>query len=79
MLCLQARKNLLVPTPRLRTGLFNKIMPPEDANKEMLRKCSTALVGCLVIYKFLLKRFLYLFLSLMQEKFLAIIFRSIYS
>ncbi|PVD32520.1 hypothetical protein C0Q70_07960 [Pomacea canaliculata] len=42
-LTLEARKNLLVPTPRLRTGLFNKIMPPEDANKEMLRKCSTAL------------------------------------
>ena len=43
--CMQANKTLLVPTPRLRTGLFNKIMPPEDANKEILRKCSTALVG----------------------------------
>lgn len=40
---LEANKTLLVPTPRLRTGLFNKITPPEDANKEMLRKCSTAL------------------------------------
>lgn len=42
-LTLEANKTLLVPTPRLRTGLFNKIMPPEDANKEILRKCSTAL------------------------------------
>ncbi|XP_076438003.1 uncharacterized protein LOC143277145 [Babylonia areolata] len=42
-LTLEANKTLLVPTPRLRTGLFNKITPPEDANKEMLRKCSTAL------------------------------------
>lgn len=42
-LTLEADKTLLVPTPRLRTGLFNKITPPEDANKEMLRKCSTAL------------------------------------
>ena len=43
-ICPQANKTLLVPTPRLRTGLFNKITPPEDANKEILRKCSTALV-----------------------------------
>ncbi|KAL8607768.1 hypothetical protein ACOMHN_039441 [Nucella lapillus] len=42
-LTLEANKTLLVPTPRLRTGLFNKITPPEDANKEILRKCSTAL------------------------------------
>ncbi|XP_041048204.1 methenyltetrahydrofolate synthase domain-containing protein isoform X3 [Carcharodon carcharias] len=39
---LQARKILLVPTPRLRTGLFNKIVPPPGASKEVLRVCSTA-------------------------------------
>ncbi|XP_060069132.1 methenyltetrahydrofolate synthase domain-containing protein-like [Ylistrum balloti] len=40
-LTLEANKTLLVPTPRLRTGLFNRIVVPEDANKEMLRICST--------------------------------------
>ncbi|KAE8608783.1 hypothetical protein XENTR_v10011601 [Xenopus tropicalis] len=39
---LQAHKTLLVPTPRLRTGLFNKITPPSGANKEVLRICSTS-------------------------------------
>ncbi|NXI37722.1 MTHSD protein, partial [Galbula dea] len=39
---LQARKILLVPTPRLRTGLFNKIVPPPGATKEILRVCATA-------------------------------------
>ncbi|XP_053172561.1 methenyltetrahydrofolate synthase domain-containing protein isoform X2 [Scomber japonicus] len=39
---LEARKTLLVPTPRLRTGLFNKITPPEGANKEQLRICSSS-------------------------------------
>uniref|UniRef100_A0A803TZT7 Methenyltetrahydrofolate synthase domain-containing protein n=1 Tax=Anolis carolinensis TaxID=28377 RepID=A0A803TZT7_ANOCA len=39
---LQARKTLLVPTPRLRTGLFNRIVPPPGATKEMLRKCATS-------------------------------------
>ncbi|XP_071236810.1 methenyltetrahydrofolate synthase domain-containing protein-like isoform X2 [Salvelinus alpinus] len=39
---LDARKTLLVPTPRLRTGLFNKIVPPEGASKEELRVCSTS-------------------------------------
>ncbi|XP_008938795.1 PREDICTED: methenyltetrahydrofolate synthase domain-containing protein, partial [Merops nubicus] len=39
---LQARKTLLVPTPRLRTGLFNKIVPPSGATKEILRICATA-------------------------------------
>ncbi|CAL8351256.1 unnamed protein product [Merluccius merluccius] len=39
---LQAKKTLLVPTPRLRTGLFNKITPPEGASKEQLRVCSTS-------------------------------------
>ncbi|KAI3377847.1 hypothetical protein L3Q82_008984, partial [Scortum barcoo] len=39
---LQARKTLLVPTPRLRTGLFNKITPPQNASKEQLRICSSS-------------------------------------
>ncbi|XP_077569509.1 methenyltetrahydrofolate synthase domain-containing protein isoform X1 [Stigmatopora nigra] len=39
---LQAHKTLLVPTPRLRSGLFNKIVPPEGANKEKLRVCSSS-------------------------------------
>ncbi|MBN3316595.1 MTHSD protein, partial [Atractosteus spatula] len=39
---LQAGKTLLVPTPRLRTGLFNRIVPPQRATKEDLRICSTS-------------------------------------
>ncbi|XP_070759645.1 methenyltetrahydrofolate synthase domain-containing protein [Enoplosus armatus] len=39
---LQARKTLLVPTPRLRTGLFNNITPPQGASKEQLRICSSS-------------------------------------
>ncbi|NXS48697.1 MTHSD protein, partial [Balaeniceps rex] len=39
---LQARKTLLVPTPRLRTGLFNRIVPPSGATKEVLRICATS-------------------------------------
>ncbi|KAL1256484.1 hypothetical protein QQF64_012029, partial [Cirrhinus molitorella] len=39
---LQARKTLLVPTPRLKTGLFNRIIPPKGATKEELRVCSTS-------------------------------------
>uniref|UniRef100_A0A3Q2Z1K1 Methenyltetrahydrofolate synthase domain-containing protein n=1 Tax=Hippocampus comes TaxID=109280 RepID=A0A3Q2Z1K1_HIPCM len=39
---LQAHKTLLVPTPRLRSGLFNKIVPPPGANKEQLRICSSS-------------------------------------
>ncbi|XP_062923254.1 methenyltetrahydrofolate synthase domain-containing protein isoform X2 [Mobula hypostoma] len=42
LLVLETRKTLLVPTPRLRTGLFNKIVPPPGASKETLRVCSTA-------------------------------------
>ncbi|XP_009075265.1 PREDICTED: methenyltetrahydrofolate synthase domain-containing protein [Acanthisitta chloris] len=42
LLTLQARKTLLVPTPRLRTGLFNRIVPPPGATKEILRKCATS-------------------------------------
>ncbi|KAK2854104.1 hypothetical protein Q5P01_006765 [Channa striata] len=39
---LQAHKTLLVPTPRLRSGLFNKIVPPQGANKEQLHICSSS-------------------------------------
>ncbi|XP_043455763.1 methenyltetrahydrofolate synthase domain-containing protein isoform X3 [Prionailurus bengalensis] len=42
LLALQSKKTLLVPTPRLRTGLFNKIMPPPGATKDVLRKCATS-------------------------------------
>ncbi|XP_040185607.1 methenyltetrahydrofolate synthase domain-containing protein isoform X1 [Rana temporaria] len=41
-LTLEARKTLLVPTPRLRSGLFNKITPPPGATKEVLRICATS-------------------------------------
>uniref|UniRef100_A0A8C6SJ22 Methenyltetrahydrofolate synthase domain-containing protein n=1 Tax=Neogobius melanostomus TaxID=47308 RepID=A0A8C6SJ22_9GOBI len=41
-LTLEAQKTLLVPTPRLRTGLFNKITPPPGATKEQLRICSSS-------------------------------------
>ncbi|XP_047702108.1 methenyltetrahydrofolate synthase domain-containing protein isoform X3 [Prionailurus viverrinus] len=42
LLALQSKKTLLVPTPRLRTGLFNKITPPPGATKDVLRKCATS-------------------------------------
>nr|XP_056718705.1 methenyltetrahydrofolate synthase domain-containing protein [Euleptes europaea] len=42
MAVLQAGKTLLVPTPRLRTGLFNQIVPPAGAAKDTLRKCATS-------------------------------------
>ncbi|KAM9607805.1 methenyltetrahydrofolate synthase domain-containing protein isoform 1-T1 [Trichechus inunguis] len=42
LLALQSHKTLLVPTPRLRTGLFNKIIPPPGATKDILRKCATS-------------------------------------
>lgn len=42
LLVLQAQKTLLVPTPRLRNGLFNKITPPQGATKEQLRVCSSS-------------------------------------
>ncbi|XP_028812489.1 methenyltetrahydrofolate synthase domain-containing protein isoform X2 [Denticeps clupeoides] len=41
-LTLDAGKTLLVPTPRLRTGLFNKIVPPQGASKADLHVCSTS-------------------------------------
>uniref|UniRef100_A0A8C5QBL9 Methenyltetrahydrofolate synthase domain-containing protein n=1 Tax=Leptobrachium leishanense TaxID=445787 RepID=A0A8C5QBL9_9ANUR len=40
-LALEANKILLVPTPRLRHGLFNRITPPSRAGKNLLRICST--------------------------------------
>ncbi|KAM8774987.1 methenyltetrahydrofolate synthase domain-containing protein isoform 2-T2 [Rhynchonycteris naso] len=39
---LNSKKTLLVPTPRLRTGLFNRITPPPGATKDILRKCATS-------------------------------------
>ncbi|XP_045674604.1 methenyltetrahydrofolate synthase domain-containing protein isoform X3 [Phyllostomus hastatus] len=42
LLALQSKKMLLVPTPRLRTGLFNRITPPPGATKDVLRKCATS-------------------------------------
>ncbi|KAG8508367.1 Methenyltetrahydrofolate synthase domain-containing protein, partial [Galemys pyrenaicus] len=45
LLALQSKKTLLVPTPRLRTGLFNRIAPPPGATKDTLRKCATSQVG----------------------------------
>ncbi|XP_052764362.1 methenyltetrahydrofolate synthase domain-containing protein-like [Mya arenaria] len=41
-LTLDAGKTLLVPTPRLRSGLFNKIAPPAGATKDILRICATS-------------------------------------
>lgn len=41
----QAGKILLVPTPRLRTGLFNKIIPPQGANKQQLHICASSQVS----------------------------------
>ena len=48
----QAGKTLLVPTPRLRTGLFNNITPPEGASKEQLRICSSSQVSNRWFYTF---------------------------
>ncbi|XP_067140034.1 methenyltetrahydrofolate synthase domain-containing protein isoform X2 [Centruroides vittatus] len=41
-LVLEANKTLLVPTPRLRSGLLNRIVPPLGCNKNVLRICSTS-------------------------------------
>lgn len=41
-LTMEADKTLLVPTPRLRHGLFNKLLPPQGCGKEILRYCSTS-------------------------------------
>ncbi|XP_055002184.1 methenyltetrahydrofolate synthase domain-containing protein isoform X1 [Sorex araneus] len=42
LLALQSKKTLLVPTPRLRSGLFNRITPPPGATKAVLRTCATS-------------------------------------
>ncbi|CAL1274661.1 unnamed protein product [Larinioides sclopetarius] len=41
-LILEDNKVLLVPTPRLRNGLLNRITPPPMANKHTLHICSTS-------------------------------------
>jgi len=41
-LALQAHKSLLVPTPRLRSGLLNHITPPPGAGKQVLRVCASS-------------------------------------
>lgn len=41
-LILEDNKILLVPTPRLRNGLLNRITPPPNANKHTLHICSTS-------------------------------------
>jgi 5-formyltetrahydrofolate cyclo-ligase len=38
---LDESKSLLVPTPRLRYGFLNKITPPADSDKRMIRTCAT--------------------------------------
>ncbi|GFO35168.1 methenyltetrahydrofolate synthetase domain-containing protein [Plakobranchus ocellatus] len=38
----QTQRNLLVPTPQLRTGLLNRVIPPADVDKEKLRQCCTS-------------------------------------
>jgi len=40
----QTQKNLLVPTPQLRSGLLNRVIPSTEgvANKEQLRHCCTS-------------------------------------
>ena len=37
---LEENKTLLVPTPRLKTGLFNRIVPPVGAETAMLKRCA---------------------------------------
>jgi len=41
-LALEDKKTLLVPTPRLRTTLFTKLTPPEDANEQTMHTCATS-------------------------------------
>ncbi|KAH9491950.1 hypothetical protein Btru_026875 [Bulinus truncatus] len=39
----QTQRNLLVPTPQLRSsGILNRVVPPEGADKEKLRHCCTS-------------------------------------
>ncbi|CAH1775791.1 unnamed protein product [Owenia fusiformis] len=41
-IALEQKKTLLVPTPRLKSGLFNEIIPPAGANRQDLKLCSSA-------------------------------------
>ena len=41
-LALKEKKTLLVPTSRLASGLFNKIVPPENATADQLALCGTS-------------------------------------
>ena len=41
-LALKEKKTLLVPTSRLASGLFNKIVPPESATDDQLALCATS-------------------------------------
>ncbi|GBM98935.1 Methenyltetrahydrofolate synthase domain-containing protein [Araneus ventricosus] len=41
-LTLEDNKILLVSTPRLRDGLLNRIIPPENADKHILQICATS-------------------------------------
>lgn len=41
-LALKEKKTLLVPTSRLASGLFNKIVPPENATDDQLALCATS-------------------------------------
>lgn len=47
-------KNLYVPTPRLKTGLFNKVTPPPNYDKNMLKKCAKAMVNTIFNFSFIL-------------------------
>lgn len=38
---LEEKKQLLVPTPRLRYGFLNRITPPEDADRKTVKACVT--------------------------------------
>ncbi|XP_046736345.1 methenyltetrahydrofolate synthase domain-containing protein [Diprion similis] len=40
-LCLEANKNILVPIPRLKSGLFQHVVPPSGATKEELKIAAT--------------------------------------
>ncbi|XP_021112287.1 methenyltetrahydrofolate synthase domain-containing protein isoform X6 [Heterocephalus glaber] len=42
LMALQSQKTLLVPTPRLKRGLFNRITPPPGATAAALRRCATS-------------------------------------
>jgi len=45
---LQADKGLIVPTPKLRSGLFNLIKPPADGGVNAIKACATRQVGFII-------------------------------